>query len=562
MPKTRKPGAIDRVTRQWLRNAADEAAAKAGARFDEERAKHAVEWIQTTCHLYEGDAAGQLIELRDWQLDGTQRLFGWVIWSEDWGREIRRFRRVSGWLPKKQKKSPTLATWGLYLLCADGEQGQKVYSVARDGKQAMIAHNHAIEMVRRSPVLSGECVINKGTGQITHMPTSSKYLVVAGDNKNSQEGLNGSIMVDETHVVDRDLMRILRGAGISRSEPLHVELSTAGNNPDSYGKDRFDYAMQVEKDGTDTTTLTLIHAAPQDLADPDLDADPVKWGKLANPSWGHTIKPAEFLAEYQQSKRSQQDLADFKMYRLNVWQQSSNPWLNAADWTVCKRDFAEADLAGQDCWAGLDLSKTRDMSALALVFRGVEPETWRVLVYFWLPEETAERLNHLIPLKAWAAAGHITLTPGAVIDYGFIRAQFRRLAKQFQIKQLAYDKTYAEETTQALAEGVMDDKGAVIEEGTGVERLVFSQSAMTFAEPTAAFEGDVIAHRLHHNGHPVLTWQAGHVRVKTDPNANKRPVKPKPEDYRKIDGIISAVMAHALARQAPPEVRYTVEVWG
>jgi phage terminase large subunit-like protein len=100
------------------------------------------------------------------------------------------------WIAKKNGKSPTLAAWGLYLLCADGEQGQKVYSVAKDGKQAMIAHTHAIEMVRRSPALSpdmgGECTINRSTGQITYHPTSSVYKVVAGDNPQSQEGLNGS----------------------------------------------------------------------------------------------------------------------------------------------------------------------------------------------------------------------------------------------------------------------------------------------------------------------------------------------------------------------------------
>jgi phage terminase large subunit-like protein len=56
-------------------------------------------------------------------------------------------------------------------------------------------------MVRRSPALADECVINKSTGQITHLPTSSVYKVVAGDNPQSQEGLNGSLMVDETHVV-------------------------------------------------------------------------------------------------------------------------------------------------------------------------------------------------------------------------------------------------------------------------------------------------------------------------------------------------------------------------
>jgi phage terminase large subunit-like protein len=43
----------------------------------------------------------------------------------------------------------------------------------------------------------------------------------------------------------------------------------------------------------------------------------------------------------------------------------------------------------------------------------------------------------------------------------------------------------------------------------------------------------------------VLSWQAGHVKVKTDPNNNKRPVKPPAEDLKKIDGIVAGVMGLA-----------------
>lgn len=560
----RKRGKVtpDRVTRQWVRNVADERAAASGCRFDEERAEHAVRWIQQTCHLYEGEFAGQLMELRDWQDEVTRRLFGWVRHSEDWGREVRRFRRASVWVPKKNKKSPTLAAWGLYLLCGDGEMGQKVYSVAKDGKQAMISHTHALEMVRRSPQLSAECQVNKSTGQITHQPTSSFYKVVAGDNPQSQEGLNGSLMVDETHVVDRRLMKILRGAGISRSEPLHIEVSTAGSNPDGYGKERYDYGRKVESgEFEDEQLLFVSYSAPQDLADADLEADPVKWGKAANPAWGHTIKPAEFLQDYQTAKVSLSDLADFKMYRLNVWQQSASPWLREADWAACRRDFTEADLEGQDCWAGLDLSKTRDMTALVLAFRGEEPESWRLLPYFWLPEETARKLNHLAPFLAWARAGHLALTPGSAVDYGFIRAAFRRLAARFNIRELAYDKTYADETTQALEQGVMDDKGGTVEEGTGVSRIEFPQTITAFAGPTADFERLVITGRLEHSGHPILTWQAGHVQVRTDANCNKRPVKPRPDDHRKIDGVVAGIMALARGMLSPAYTGGGVDFW-
>lgn len=562
MAKTRRtPKAPDRVTRKWTRNESDTRAVKAGCRFDEGRAGHAVDWVQRYCRLYEGEDAGKLLELKDWQLDATMRLFGWVKWSDDWGREVRRFTRASVWVPKKNKKSPTLAAWGLYLLCGDGEQGQKVYSVAKDGKQAMISHTHALEMIRRSPELMAECSINKTTGQITHVPTSSVYKVVAGDNVQSQEGLNGSLMVDETHVVDRRLMRVLRGAGISRAEPLHIEVSTAGNNPDGYGKERWDYGSKVlSGDFEDERLLFIDYSAPQDLTDEALEADPAKWGKVANPAWGHTVKPTEYLADYRAAKCSLSDLADFKMYRLNIWQQSSNPWLKASDWASCRRDYTEDDLAGRECWAGLDLSKTRDMTALVLVFPWDE-DSFRILPFFWLPEETARSQNHLAPHMSWAGGGYLELTPGNVVDYGFVRSRFRQLARKFIIRELAYDMTYAEETTQNLEQGVMDASGKQIEEGTGVPRLPFPQTLHAFANPTAEWERLVMSGKLNHNGHPIMTWQIGHVMVRTDSNGNKRPVKPRPDDYRKIDGVIAGIMALDRASQAPACDTGGVEVW-
>src|SRR5262249_17916888 len=84
----------------------------------------------------------------------------------------------------------------------------------------------------------------------------------------------------------------------------------------------------------------------------------------------------------------------------------------------------------------------------------------------------------------------------------------------------------------------------VIEEGTGVPRILFRQGVPSFAAPTDEFEKLVLDGRLWHNGNPVLAWQAGHVAVVRDANDNKRPVKPnKKDDVRTIDGIVVGVMA-------------------
>lgn len=525
---------MDRETKLWIRNAADELAAKAGCRFDRERGEFVVSWIQKYCRLYEGEFAGEALTLRDWQLDVTMRMFGWVRWSDRWQREVRRFRQASIFIAKKNKKSPTLAAWGWYLLAGDGEMGQKVFLAAKDGKQAReIAGKHAVEMLRQSPDLLSECVLNKATMQITHEPTRSIMLPLSSSNartKESKEGLNGSVLVDETHVVDGDFMRRINRMGISRSEPLQIEVSTAGNNPDSYGKMRFDYARDVEAGRViDEELLTAIYAVPQDVTDDQLAADPVQYGKMANPAFGHTVDEGEFLRDYERSKRKPSDLADFKMYRLNVWQRTSNPWLRWDDWQACRADFAGVDLSGLPCWMGLDLSKTRDMSSLVLVFR--DDEEFYQLPFFWMPENEAKRQNDKASFLDWHEAGDLLYCAEDTIDQRDIYRKAEELAGQFDIQAVLFDRKYAEELTRDM------------EEKLGIERIEFPQTVMHFAGPTADYERLVISHKLHHNGNRVLAWQAGHVHVKSDANNNKRPVKPPSEDVKKIDGIVAGIMA-------------------
>lgn len=532
---------VDQTTREWIRNASDEIAARNGCRFDPALGQRVLDWWQQHLRLYEGAAwAGKPFVASDWQIDATMRMYGWVKYSERWskllGHEqwVRRFRFAVIFIPKKNKKSPTLAAHALYLLIGDGEKGQKVFLAARDGLQARdIAGKHAVEMLKQSPHLLEQCKLNQSRGVIQHLPTASVLQPIASADARSQEskeGINGCVLVDEVHVVDRKFMKRVSRAGISRMNPFQIEVSTAGNNPDGYGKERADYARKViNGEIEDPTLFAEIYEAPQDLSDAELDRDPVKWGKLANPAWGHTIDEEEYLADYQSSKQSISDLADFKMYRLNIWQQSSNPWLRNSAWNACAADYTLEDLAGARLFAGLDLSKTEDMTALVIA----APVGDRIYLwpFFWLPEETARRNNHLVKFLDWAHGGHLVLTPGEVVDYSFVERQIAEIHDKHGISKLLYDRTYAEELTQRL------------EDKHGIEREQFAQTIMTFAKPTAEFERMVISGKLAHPNHPILNWQAGHTHVRSDSNNNQRPMKPEKHDVRKIDGIVAAIMA-------------------
>jgi phage terminase large subunit-like protein len=559
----------DHETKKWTRTPADEKAASNGCRFDESRGRFVIDWIEKYCRLYEGERAGEPLRLLDWQQDCVLRLFSWVRWSEKWEREVRRFRQASILVAKKNGKSPTLAAIGWFLLAGDGEPGQKVFLAAKDGKQAReIAGRHAVEMLLQSEELLSECTINRNLLLITHLPTRSIMMPLSSSNSRTQEskeGLNGSVLIDETHVVDRDFVRRISRAGISRSEPLQVEVSTAGSDPDGYGAERFTYAQSVLAGVTvDQEFFAAVYAAPQDLADADLDGDPLKYAAMANPALGRLVDPQEVIADYTRSKKSLRALGDFRQYRLNIWQRTATPWIRASDWELCRREYTLADLAGKDCWAALDLSRTRDMSALVLIFQGEGEEEYFLWPTFWLPEKRIADLESLASFAEWVRGGWLNATPGDVIDYGYIREKIREIAAGVNLIELAYDPRFAEETTAAIEQGVSGPDGKVLEEGLGVPRVVFPQNDVSFAAPVEDFERLIIAGKLHHPGNPVLTWQVGHACVIVRPLSKcRRVVKPRGGDGRTIDGVIAAIMALGRCRlaEAAPTGGGGFETW-
>lgn len=581
---------IDKLTKSWIRNVSDERAADAGCRFDWIRGAQAVWWMEKFCRLYEGsEYAGKPLVLWgcldcdysdfqateepfwiddqetvpgpgyeiheqravchaecvrkghhiDWQYECAMRCYGWTMFREKWGAWLRRFRKGSVWLPKKQKKSPTLAANSLYVFAGDGEDGQHVYLMAKDGVQSKkIAGEHAFQMVDQSPALRASFKPNLSEKSLYFHKKRSKWEPLSSSNQRTQqskEGLNGSGFVDEAHVVDRDFIRRTDRMGISRREPLFLSFSTAGNNPDGWGKEEFDYAQKVI-DGRTTNHeyLAMIYAAPQDVTDEDLDANFDKYAAMANPSLGHTIDPDEIRGDYERSKETIERLADFKMYRLNIWQQSSNPWLRLSDWTRCGAKYTEEDLLGQTCFAGLDLGFTDDTTALVLVFP-VGEERYRIWPYLFTSEAATKKHGGAQPWRTWESGGHVHIFEGDTTDFPYLRRFIgETLQAKFDLRAIAYDQHGA----RNIAQDLQDDYGLHMEP--------FLQNAAKFFEPMNLFENDLVGQRIEHPNNPCLNWMVGNATKNQRTGLLEKPV----DRGKKIDGVVAAIMGREMANIA------------
>jgi phage terminase large subunit-like protein len=500
-------------------------------------AEYVLEWIRTYLRHSEGaDWAGKPFEPMDWQRDDLfLPLFGWVRAHEERGGFVRRYNRVYCEVPKKSGKSPTGSVIGTYTWAGDGEPGAKVFSAATDKDQASIVHIHAMNMVQDAPELSRRTKINATTRRMVFLPTRSVYSVVSGRSSEhrGREGLNAHCTIsDELHAWKGDqLYNAMRYMYASRREPINFQITTAGEDMQSVCRQQHDYARAILKgEFVDDGFLPIIYAADRD----DDWTDEEVWEK-ANPSLGTTVFLTEMRQSCNEAKQSPRAVSAFKRYRLNIWATAEEAWLDQDKWAACEASYTEKDLAGQTCWAALDLAKTLDMTALALIFPPNEDGMWHQLVYFWMPEETVAKRQHLADYRGWQQAGWLEVTPGGECDYEFVRKRLLELREVFDIKGVVYDPKFADYFMQRL------------EEEDGIERVKFDQTVKNYSDPASEYERLISTGQMLHNGNPILTWQAGHIVVQCKANGALMPTKAKKGDYRTIDGIVASIMALAEA---------------
>jgi phage terminase large subunit-like protein len=517
---------------EWIRSEADERAVLDGCWFDLKAAERVRTFFRQFLRHSKGQWAGKPFELLDWQWrDIVAPLFGWKR-----ADGTRRFRRGYIEVPKKNGKSTLFSGLSLYLLAGDGEQGAEIYSAAVDRDQASIVYTEAANMVEASPALSSRLGVVRSTKRITFLKTRSFYKALSADVP-AKEGLNAhAVLIDELHAQrSRELWDTLRYAGASREQPLHLSVTTAGFDRLSICWEQHQYAEHVLSGQIeDSAFFPYISAAAQD----DDWTDPEVW-QQANPSFGITLSADQFAEDCREAQESPAKENSFRRYRLNQWTEQDVRWINMAKWDACGE--ITADLDKKECFGGLDLSSTTDLTAFVLVFPA---DGWfDVLAWFWVPEEGAKRRERRdrVPYSQWIRDEYIEATPGEAIDYDRIRQKVKELGEQYFIRSIAIDRWNATQLSTQL-------------DGDGFEIVAFGQGFASMNWPTKKLEEIVLSGRLRHGGNPVLRWMAGNASLETDAADNWKPSKKKSRE--RIDGIVALIMGLERASTQSPHYSF------
>ena len=494
------------------------------SRYIKEKADHAVAFIEQLKHVKTSEWAGKPFRLLPWQEQIVRDVFG-VIKANG----ARQFRHVFCEIPKKSGKSELAAAVALYLLCADGEQGAEIYSVANDREQATIVFELAMHMVEDNPALRKLCKIIESRKRIIFNPTRSFYAALSSEIKNKY-GLNthGCVFDELLGQTDRkfyDTMTL--GAGGARRQSLNFVITTAGTDKNSICYEEHCYALDIlEGRKDDPTYYPVVFAARDD----DDWTDPEVW-KRANPSCGITV-PEEYYHDLcTKAKYNVGVELEFRQLYLCQWLNSSKKWLSMDKYDKGARPFDPKDLYGRPCYAGLDLASTDDIAAFVLVF---PPEKenghYYILPYFWIPQENLTRRvrKDKVPYEKWQRQGYLTTTEGNIIYYDFIEKKIEELHTKYQIKEVAYDRWGAVQMVQNLS-------------GQDFEMVEFGQGFKSFSPPSKELMRLVLDEKLIHGGNPVLRWMFENVHIESDAAGNIKPSKKKSSE--KIDGAVATIMA-------------------
>lgn len=459
---------------------------------------------------------------------------------------VRYYTEAVWGLPRKNGKSTSCGSFGLYMAGFDGEDGAEVYVAAAAKQQGRIIFDQERKFVdpEISPELGEEFVARRNW--IEHPRTGSVIRVISSDAP-KQHGLNPSTnVIDELHAHESgDLYAALTTASGAREQPLTLTITTAGWNKATVLGEIVEKAL-ARKDLIERRPgLTIVrdrengflfwwHGAPND-ADPD---DPATW-RLANPaSW-----ISDAYLRRQRHKPSMR-LADFRQLHLNQWVSAEEDWLPPGAWEACHSPI-ELDPA-LPIAAGVDIALTHDYASVIAAQRQGDRTVLRPR--FWSNPHPEGHPNHA----------------GWELDIAEVREYLRELYAEFPAPAAFKPDTKVPAAGPAFVYDPWKFKeSAQILALEGLNMIEFPQWNRYMVPASTTLYELIKTGRIAHPADPTLTEHVHNaVGARTDRGWRIRKPKDKSGheiESKHIDGAVASAMAvHQAQQPAPaPRVRRT-----
>jgi phage terminase large subunit-like protein len=511
-----------------------------GLVWDVEEVAKTIAFFRDVLRLNGGQFEGKAFELKDWQAFVCGSLFGWK--RQD---GTRRFRHAYIEAAKGSGKSPLCAGIGLRMLCADGEARAEVYAAAVKQDQAKVLFRDAVAMVQQSPALSKRLMLTGGIDpdNIGYIAGSSFFRPISSERQG--RGQSGPrphcALLDEIHEHPTNAIVEFMAAGVKwRRQPLIVMITNSGSDRTSVCWEYHQYGVQV-CDGTVENDQFFAYVCALDAGD-DPFVDEACWTK-ANPSLpelpGFDYIRAEVLKARGMSSK------ETLCRRLNFceWTDAQDAWITKDLWLKVQDRLDINDYLGRECYGGLDLSISSDLTAFVLAFPTAH-RCWDVFSWFWMPGDRLlelESRDGMTPnYQTWRDEGYLQAPAGRTIDYEHAANMIGELCARFDVQAIAYDRHRIEVFRDAC-----DKAGArdlpLLEHGQGFFRA--AATGLWMPGSIGETEAAIMDGRIRINENPVLTYCVGSAVCQSSNIQPSDRYFKKGATRARIDGAVALVEA-------------------
>ena len=419
--------------------------------FSEDAANEVVGFFRDCLTFQKGPRAAEAFELEEWQQAVVGNLFGWK--QRD---GLRRYREVLLLIARKNGKTPLAAGICNYLLFCEGESGAEIYGAAADTDGTRALWDAAIGQRDDEPHMSRNSKIYKTTKTIERQNPKGWFRCVSSDRRRGHSYNTYAAVLDELHLhQDAKLVDAFESSTSARDEPLIIHLTTRDVERESVCNDKEDYALKVRNGVIDDPAFLPVCYLidEEDEWEDGWDErweDEDNWLK-ANPNLGVSKKWSYMRRRIKLSKERPSRRNSILRLDLNVKTGAASSWVELPKWDKCSdvdpHDIEEAaewreeqlrNMEGEACFAGLDLSANRDLTALTLWF----PEHELVLPWFWIPEITAREREETekLPYQMWHEYGFVEHCEGETIDIDLVEERVLDTASAYRLQAVGVDR--------------------------------------------------------------------------------------------------------------------------
>jgi len=396
--------------------------------------------------------------LQLWQIFIVYNLVGWYYK----GTKKRVINEAFIFIPRKNGKTifGAALAWALGLL--ERKSGSKVYIAASALKQSLEAFNDIKYTMkyRGTDAEPGYTIHDNNNEHSISLeftdkngkPNGSFSVFAMACNPDAQDSFNCNIAIlDEIHSFRKAAQyNRFKEAMKAYTNKLLIGLTTAGDNVNSFGYKRLEYAEKV-LDGIvkDDRFFAFVSHADKD-ANGDVDyLNPEQWEK-ANPSYGVTIRPEDMAADAAQALNDPQQRKDFLSRSLNVYTTALRAWFNIEEFRAAdqKYKWSLSELAKLPVkwFGGVDLSRMYDLTAAALFgqYKGIDI----IVTHAFFPrtQAAAKADEDNIPLFGWEDDGWLTICNNPTVNVSDVVNWFIEMrAMGFKIVEIGHDRKFARE---------------------------------------------------------------------------------------------------------------------